>query len=1032
MTSLSYAIRGADGVVVRGQTADFGDHAVPVRSASNVSLNIAPSDIVSYKIEGSDLVIELANGEFVTLEGYFAGEMAPERELFLSRDGEFHSVELGQPTNNEFFATYDGVDLSGKWSQYDELTFLDLDRVEPVVAPLAAPLLGLGGAAGAAGAAVVGAAALAGGGGGSSDPSAPTVDDAEVDRIIGGTADNAVVVTGTGLPGSTVEVTVGGVTSTTTVDDDGIWRAEFAPEDLPADGKYDSSVHVIAPDGTEYDLAGPVVDIDTTPPEVDVTEGTQSVGEIVNAEEQADGHIISGTGEASATVAVEIDGTTHTTTVAEDGTWSVEFAAGEIATGEYEQTVTLTTTDIRGNSQTTTEVLVVDTIAPAIDMAAVTGDNLINAQEASSTVALNGTGEAGATLVVEFQGQTYNTTVGDNGTWSVNVPSAAIAEGTYESEIKLTATDAAGNATSESFTVQIDTEGAVTLTTPIEGDGVVNAAEQSDGVALAGTAEAGSSVEVTMHNVTKTVTADADGNWTANFSSTELPAGEYDADISVKATDAAGNVSTTDGSVHVDTQTSVEIDNGLAGGDNLANANEVLAGISLTGDAEPGASVVVSLQGVEKTVTAGADGSWSANYNFSEIPQGEYDAAVSVTSTDAAGNTATATSTLRVDTELSVAIDANQAGGDDIANADEVAAGLTLTGTADAGAQVVVNLHGANETVTAGSDGTWSATFASSRIAQGEYTANVTVTATDAAGNVDTSHSTVEIDTSTTTSIAVQQATATGSVNASDIKDGVVLDGTAEAGAQISVLLNGETRTTVANESGYWSVSFDEGTLPTGEYSATAIVTSTDAAGNTATAPVTFSVDTDISETLVTDVTFNNGNTSRLTVQTTEDDYTINSLNANGTTSELTATETSLGAEETLFSLTPHAPDGTHLVVEATDTAGNESDTLVILDADATNSGTLSHAGIGEFSIEGIELDYADNASLTLTEAQIRDLSDTSDTLTIHGGRDDEVEVTGAVDTGQTTQIDGETYDIYTVGDDGVTLVIDQDINVII
>ena len=55
-----------------------------------------------------------------------------------------------------------------------------------------------------------------------------------------------------------------------------------------------------------------------------------------------------------------------------------------------------------------------------------------------------------------------------------------------------------------------------------------------------------------------------------------------------------------------------------------------------------------------------------------------------------------------------------------------------------------------------------------------------------------------------------------------------------------------------------------------------------------------------------------------------------------------------------------------------------------------------------------------------------------ADTLTIHGGADDTVTVAGASNTGVTQQIDGQTYNVYTMGNDGATLVIEQDINVII
>ena len=72
-------------------------------------------------------------------------------------------VVLEDKADGMLFASYEPLDLSGKWSAYDDMVFLDVDRIEPVVAPLvAAPFLGgLGGL----GAAAAGAAIIAGGGG---------------------------------------------------------------------------------------------------------------------------------------------------------------------------------------------------------------------------------------------------------------------------------------------------------------------------------------------------------------------------------------------------------------------------------------------------------------------------------------------------------------------------------------------------------------------------------------------------------------------------------------------------------------------------------------------------------------------------------------------------------------------------------------------------------------------------------------------------------------------------------------------------
>lgn len=933
MSVLSYAVRGSDGGVARGQTSSLENNVIFTGNARQISLNLAPVDVVSYIQNGNDLLIELATGEVINLQGYFH-EAGGEKDLFLSKDGEFHEVDLGHPIGSQFPASYETADMSGKWSQYDELTFLDLERIEPVVAPLVAPALGgLG-----SGAAAVGGAALlvGGGGGGNSDPIIPTVTDPDVERIIGGSGSNTAEITGTGEAGSTVTVTIGDKTQVTTVEDDGTWTATFDANDLPADGVYTSSVQVVAPNGTVYDLAGPSVDIDTTAPDAPVTEGTLSVGETVNAEEHADGHVIAGTGEAGAIIEVSIGGTTHSTTVNAEGNWSVTFASSEIATGEYETEVTVTSTDARGNSVTQTDIL------------------------------------------------------------------------------------------------SVDTEGSVTLGGPVEGDNIVNASEVSDGITLTGTADAGSQVVVSFQGIDRIVTADNSGNWSVDFAAGEIASGEYDAPVTVTATDVEGNISSTSGSVRVDTQTSANIDNDQIGGDDTANATEVASGFALTGTGEAGASVQVTLQGVTKTVTADAGGNWSANFSSAEIQQGEYDAAISVTSTDTAGNSTTVTDTIRIDTEVAVAVDREQAGGDNIANAAEVAGGLSFTGTASAGEQVQVTFQGVTKTVTAAADGTWTANYASSEISQGEYTATLSATVTDAAGNSASSSQEVRVDTSTQTTVSVQPAASDTYVNAGEMQDGVTLDGTGEPGSSIRVDIGGVIRETTVNASGTWSVTYENGSLPAGTYTTTANVTATDLAGNTATSSSQFHVDTDITNPLIDAVTFSDDDVTAVTLDVADQDYAIHGLNPNGSTAEINTTEVSLAGDESLFALNPAASDGTNLVISGQDDAGNRSDTLLVVDDDATNAGTVEHAAIGNFQIQGIELDYAADVHLTLTENQIKELSDTSDTLTIHGGSDDTVNVTGAQTTGDTVRIEGEDYDVYTIGDDGVSLVIDQDINVVI
>ena len=64
---------------MRGETADAAHGFVTVERASDISLNLLPGEVVSMQRQGGDLVLELANGETITLQGYFAGDLAAER-----------------------------------------------------------------------------------------------------------------------------------------------------------------------------------------------------------------------------------------------------------------------------------------------------------------------------------------------------------------------------------------------------------------------------------------------------------------------------------------------------------------------------------------------------------------------------------------------------------------------------------------------------------------------------------------------------------------------------------------------------------------------------------------------------------------------------------------------------------------------------------------------------------------------------------------------------------------------------------------
>ena len=1062
MRAVNYAVRGTDGDVIR-ETLDQGNPAsLKTTNSQQISLNLNPGEVQGYVQKGGDLHVLLANGEVIVLENFFAGP--GDKELFLSKEGYFTEVLLTSDANGTLTAQYSGVEVGDKWSSYDDLVFLDIERIEPVVAPLVAPALGGlgfgGAAAAAAGVAAAGVAFSSGGDDGvpvvptdptdppdptdptpptgpnpptnPTGPADPTVNDADVPRIIGGTADSSVTITGTGEPGTNVEVVVGTTTETTTIGPDGTWEVVLDPSELPADGVYDSVVNFTGGDGSTETLDGPRVDIDTTPPDIDVTSGTQSTGDLVNSADHQSGTVITGTGEAGAAVSVVVGGATQSTTVAQDGTWSVTFGSGEIAEGEYNADMTIVSTDARGNSTTITDVLVVDTVAPLADVAAVTGDDLINAAEASGGVTLTGTGEPGASISVEFQGVTQQGTVDQNGAWSFDF--ASVAAGTYTSTINVSSTDAAGNTFTTSHDVQVDTENGVTLATPISGDNILNQAEAASDLTLTGTTDPGSSVQVTLAGVTRTATVDANGNWSAVFAAGSVPGGEYDAVVNVLSTDAAGNTATASSNLRVDTVAGdVALSTQPIEVDDVINAVERQDGVEISGTATPGLTVTVGLGAASQNVLADANGNWSTTFAASDIPRGTQTLPITASITDAAGNSRSVSDTVELDTVVdNHAISTAAIEGDDVINAAERADGVTINGTTEPGSTVEVQFGNVTRTADVDASGNWTVDFAASDIPEGTYATGISATATDPAGNVSTTSSQVQVDTEVDNFGVVLNQAGDDIVNASERANGVTLNGTTEPGSTVNVTLQGSTRPASVDSNGNWSVTFPPSDLPEGTYEATATIVATDAAGNSSTLTDTFQIDTEIDTPNVDSVTFVNGDVGRISTDNITDNFEIGSLAGDGTTGEPEHRQSVDPVFGTEFTFTSPVPDGTHLVVRKSDAAGNASATLVVLEDNATNATTIENPGLSEYDIQGLNLEYAADTNLTLDETQILELSGTSDVLQVQGGADDTLTLAGATKQPQTQDIDGQTYDVYTVGDSGAVVVVDQEVNVII
>jgi hypothetical protein len=979
------------------------------------------------------------------LEGYFEGA---DKDLLLSERGLMTHVELDAMGQGELVATYSDVDLSGKWSEYDQLSFLDLERVEPVVAPLAPALFGLGGGAALAGAGLAGAALLGGGDGagtGEPDTTAPDVDltggvESTDDMVNGEEHDSGTIpITGTGEPGATIDVTINDETVTTVVGEDGTWVADFDSEVID-EGEYSTEVTVTTTDeaGNSTTVTDTlVVDTEAENLTFDPVEGD----DVVNIEEASDGLTISGTSEAGATVSVDLEGQVVETTVASDGTWTVSFDADALPAGTYDTIVRATVTDAAGNAATYMHDVHVDLEnSLTISTGSVGGDGTVNAVEIASDVTITGTGEAGASVVVTVEGVSRTVTVGNDGSWSATYEAGSLPGGTYDANVTAVATDAAGNVVSSQGTFHIDTEAGVAIDAGHSGgDEVINLSESGAPMTFTGSADAGSTVVVTLGTSSLTTVAGADGAWSVTYPAGTLAGGEYDTTLTAVATDAFGNTATSVTSVGVDTIAgTVALSSNPIEGDNIINAVEASDGVWVTGTATPGISVAVTLGGVSHTVTASSAGTFAALFSQSEVTPGEYDTTATATITDTAGNTMTVNTGVQVDTYVdNFAVTSTSGGADLVMSSEETAEGLTLSGTVEPNSTVRVSIGTASYSVFS-DDGSWSIDVPSGVLPRGEGSVNVAVAATDAAGNTATLTETVAYDTLVNNLAMDVTVGGDGVFNAEEMSTtGVTLTGTVEAGSTVFVTVDGVEHQATVAANGTWTVVFAPGELAGGEYTATATVVATDVAGNTLTDTAQFEIDTLGDAPMIEGYFRSVDGISSVAVQDSTDSVSVYAVSETGETTQVAVTSELDMGPNTLLTFGNNVPNGSQIVVSSEDDAGNTSETLFVLDTGSTRPAgvyfdvDIDNIGLGDFDLGAIDLQFVNGGEVTLSAADMARLTGDDGTLTVHGGGDDRVVLTDTAAASGSTDIDGQSYDIYTLGDDSV-LFVDADIDVVL
>ncbi|MHA6250219.1 Ig-like domain-containing protein [Pontibacter sp. CAU 1760] len=524
---------------------------------------------------------------------------------------------------------------------------------------------------------------------------------------------------------------------------------------------------------------------------------------------------------STATFGFESDESNVTYQVSMDGGAYVAatnpYAVNGLADGEH--TLQVRAMDASGNIDPSpaSYTWVVDTKAPAPPVV-IAPDN--GAFLATDKPTFSGTSEAGSTVAVTVDAAVIGTVLAaTDGKWTFT-PASGLADGKHNVSAK--ATDAAGNVSqaSNNNTFQVD---ATTPDTKIV----------SAPALMSNSKSAAFTLESNRQDVTFEASLDGAPYTTVSnpLNLSNLSEGSHT--LQVRAKNQAGTVDPTPASHTwtVDTQPPAAPVVSKPTEGQLLNTNKP----TFSGTAEAGSTVMLMIDGKQAgTVAAASDGSWSL-VPTSALPEGAQQATVQAA--DAAGNTSNVSNlrftidTIAPETQIAEA---------PVAHSNSPEAKFRFSSN-ETNVMFWVSLDGAAYAQVANP-------YTVSGLAEGAHTLNVR--AVDAAGNTDASPATHRWDVDTKAPEAPLFVSITedrGPFNNDQVTadNTLLLLGKAEANAAVSISENGKALgTTMVNAQGNWTFNYEATALQQGTHQFKA--TATDAAGNTSTGSLDFTVTIDL------------------------------------------------------------------------------------------------------------------------------------------------------------------------------------------
>ncbi|MGU7269276.1 non-fimbrial adhesin SiiE [Salmonella enterica subsp. enterica serovar Emek] len=423
-----------------------------------------------------------------------------------------------------------------------------------------------------------------------------------------------------------------------------------------------------------------------------------------------------------------------------------------------QHTISVTVTDIAGNTKTSAELKIeidtqvqIDSVTLTTDSGVNDHDNVTNATRPSFEIA---TPDDVTSVLVSFDGVNW-TPVSKNaaGQWQFTAGSA-LSDGHYTLHVQ--ATDRAGNTANSTlgFTVDTQIDGLSVVMLDDAGkdstDGITNITSPRFEISAR---EPLQSVTVILNGKSSTLTQGAGNKWLFT-PDTPLVDGTYK--IEIVAEDIAGNKISKEVSFTIDTVVSdprIDLldadDTGESAVDNITSVTKprfVIGNVPADID-----TVVIRINGVSYPVTANGNNLWEFQVPVA-LNDGVYEAVVVFR--DIAGNTSETKLPFTIDTTTSVSVRMEPASDTGSSNSDNLTnkQNPKFEGTAEPNAKLVITIvddksgrEVLKQTITVGADGNWSVT--PNILPDGMYTINVV--ATDVAGNTAQTQERFTIDTVT-------------------------------------------------------------------------------------------------------------------------------------------------------------------------------------------------------------------------------------------------------------------------------------------